>query len=334
MKKYYLPIILASLMLAGCGSKTNSSTTTSNSESQTSEQTSNSSTSKLDLSVACPSGAPAIALSKYIKDSNLEINADASNIVTYMKAGSKDIIVLPTNAGIQNIKKESVPYKIASTITFGNFYIAGTGNDDNEVMDEGDTVVIFQKNNVPDKLFQYVYSDLYSSLDISYVNMASDAARCLVTGVNEADNKEVDYVLIAEPALSKSLPQNEKAYRYADIQSLYKEKSNNAPIMQASIFVKNTADTNLVNTFLSEVNTSINQVISDSSILDSYTQGMDIVTLSSKLGGDLLTIKNCISNGNSIGIGYKNAFANKNAIDNFIKMWPAIGEASEEIYYK
>ena len=34
-----------------------------------------------------------------------------------------------------------------------------------------------------------------------------------------------------------------------------------------------------------------------------------------------------------MGVGFKNAKANKASIDQFLTLWPAIGETSEEIYY-
>lgn len=312
MKKQIFALSIASLMLMGCtGGK-----------------------SILTLSVAAPSGAPALGLYKHVSDSNLEINADPTNLVAYMTSGSKDVIILPTNAGVQAIKK-GANYLIASTITFGNFYIASTGNDIDQTLNEGDYVVLFQQNNVPDKLFHYVYSDIASSLDIHYVNAASDAASCIVTGKNASDdNHEADYVLIAEPALSTALSKNTKASEYANIQELYKAKSGNKEITQASIFVNKNVEHNKAKTFLDDINKDINELVSDGNILDEYLKDIDSLTLAAKFGGNLEKLKAMMNNKNRVGLGYKNALENKEAIDSFLSMWPAIGETSEEIYFK
>lgn len=289
---------------------------------------------KLSLSVVAPSGAPALGLYKFVNDTNLEINADPTNLVAYMSSGSKDVIVLPTNAGVQAIKK-GANYQIASTITFGNFYLASTGNDANERLGEGDYVVLFQQNNVPDKLFRFVYMDLVSALDIHYVNAASDAAACIVTGKNASDdNHPVDYVLIAEPALSTALSKNPKASEYANLQTLYKEKTDNKPITQASIFVKKDLERNKVKSLLNDVKDDINELVNNSEVLDEYLKDIDELTLASKFGGNLEKLKTMMKNQNRVGLGYLDAYENKESIDSFLSLWPAIGGTSEEIYFK
>ena len=83
------------------------------------------------LKILCPTGAPAVAFYNYAKDSNFETNSVPKNIVSEMNQNStKDIIVIDTVSGLKAINN-GAPFKIASTITFGNFYIASTGNDDN-----------------------------------------------------------------------------------------------------------------------------------------------------------------------------------------------------------
>ena len=146
---------------------------------------------ELDLKIACPSGAPAVALYKHLKEpeAKLEINASATNVVAYLAPNSsKDIVIAPTNAGITAINKKNAPFKLAATITFGNFYLAATGNDANGKLDPDDYVVAFQQNNVPDKIFRYVYSDV-AFTNLHYVDQASDAAACLISGINIADSK-------------------------------------------------------------------------------------------------------------------------------------------------
>ncbi len=288
----------------------------------------------LSLNVATPSGAPAIAFYKYLDSSYLEVNSNANNVVAYLTSGSdKDIVVAPTNAGVSAIVNKSAPYKIAATLTFGNFYIAATGNDDDGVMDADDYVVGFQETGVPGLLFDYVYGkDNFTNLH--WLSAVSDASKCLITGVDESnENASVDYVLIAQPALKTALNNNTNASIYSNIQDLYKEKSGNKTIMQASVFVSNDADTDAVDTFLAALESDVNELLEDPSVIATYTSSFEDTELTSKIGGTAATVQSLIEDNNSIGIGYKNAYENKADIDAFLGVF-GIGETSEEIYYQ
>ena len=94
------------------------------------------------LSIITPTGAPALAFYRYGKDANFETNSDpATGILPLMVAGKKDIVVLPTNAGMQAILNKKAEYKIAATVSFGNFYLVSMGNDDNNEMDASDNKI-------------------------------------------------------------------------------------------------------------------------------------------------------------------------------------------------
>lgn len=60
------------------------------------------------------------------KSENVEINADATNVLSYLSADStKDIVIAPTNALVAKVMKDKLTnFKIAANITFGNFYLA------------------------------------------------------------------------------------------------------------------------------------------------------------------------------------------------------------------
>ena len=293
---------------------------------------------KLNLTVAAPSGAPSVCLYKYISDeSKVEIRSpeEASAIMAYMLSGAKDVIILPTNAGVQQIKTKNVNYKLAANITFGNLFVASTGHDDNGVMDGDDYVVLIQENNVPDKLFQYCYGDLHLT-NTHYLAQASNVKNVVATGKNlEDEGADVDYVLVAEPAFSAGKSQNANATQYSSIQEVYKTKSGNKEITQASVFVSNNADKEEVNKFLAALEKNINDFVANPSVIDEYVTGFDQVAFASKFGvGNAQLLKTLTTNGNRMGVGYKNALSNKTNIDQFLTMWPAIGETSEEIYYQ
>ena len=290
---------------------------------------------KLSLSVVTPSGAPSVCFYKYVADeSKVEVRSpeEASGIAAYMQTGAKDVIVLPTNAGIQQIKN-GAQYKIAANITFGNLFIAATGNDDNGVMDGDDYVVLIQQNNVPDKLFQYCYGDL-GLTNTHYLAQASNVKNVVATGKNpEDENANVDYVLVAEPAFAAGKAQNANATQYASLQEVYKTKSGGKEITQASVFIKNSVSKEDGDAFLAQLEKDINEFVTNPSVIDSYVAGFDDVQFAAKFGvGKAQLLKTLTTNGNRMGAGFKNAKANKANIDQFLKLWPAIGETSEEIY--
>ena len=321
MKKALL-LLVPALLLTGCSNKK--------------EEEKPAEDYKLNLSIVTPSGAPSVCFYKYVADeSKVEVRSpeEASGIAAYMQTGAKDVIVLPTNAGIQQIKN-GAEYKIAANITFGNLFIAATGNDDNGVMDGDDYVVLIQQNNVPDKLFQYCYGDL-GLTNTHYLAQASNVKNVVATGKNpEDENANVDYVLVAEPAFAAGKAQNANATQYASLQEVYKTKSGGKEITQASVFIKNSVSKEDGDAFLAQLEKDINEFVADPAVIDSYVAGFDDVQFAAKFGvGKAQLLKTLTTNGNRMGVGFKNAKANKANIDQFLTLWPAIGETSEEIYY-
>ena len=320
---------LATLSLTACNKehkKDESKEETSISESESQEEV------KINLNIAAPSGAPAVALYSMFKESNVEINASANNVIGYLSADSnKDIVIAPTNALVA-ITKKNVPFKIASTITFGNFFIASTGHDDNETMDKDDYVVLFQQNGLPDKLFQYVYGNDFTNLH--YVEAASNANACLISGKNAADNNaDVDYVLVPQPALSAGLSKNANAKQYASVQEDYKTKSG-FEITQASIFIKDNTDEEQVKAFLNKVEKDIKDLLETPSLIKDATAGMEDEQVQAKFGTNATMLQKVLTD-NSLGLGFKKAFENKSAIDNFlVELGFSNEETSENVYYK
>ena len=178
------------------------------------------------VKVICPTGAPAVAFYTHFDDENFETNGTPSNIVSFMNETSPyDAVVIDTVSGIKAINN-GAPFKLLSTITFGNFFIASTGHDEDGVMDASDKIVLFGKNQTPDLLFHYIYGTDYDA-SIEYVTAVSDAAGCLASGKNVATGSDVDYVFVAQPVLfatlnNKNAPTYGKSGVYANIQDEYK----------------------------------------------------------------------------------------------------------------
>lgn len=327
MKKNLLfTVMLIGLTLSACGTSSQSS-----SESQQSSQPDINT-----LKIISPSGAPAIGLYSMFKNSNVEINADANNVLSYLSAdSSKDIVIAPTNALVSKVMGKIDNFKIAANITFGNFYLASVNQEGEAVMTNDSYVVLFQQNQLPDRLFKYVYGDEFTNLH--YVTAASDAAKCAITGKNETDNNaKVDFVLLPQPALTNVLANSKaNAKLYKNVQEDFKTKSGGLEITQASIFVNTKSDEATIKAFLDKISKDINDALTNPSLLKEAVEGLSQEELTNKFGvGSGQLLQKMIAD-NAIRIGYKRAFDNKRAIDNFLKALKFTTEdTSEEVYYK
>ena len=286
------------------------------------------------FSIVSPTGAPALAFYKYAGYKNFETNSVPTNIVAMMSKGEKDVAVLPTNAGVQAIVNADAPYKIAATITFGNFYIVSMNNDDNQVMDSNDTILLFQKNNVPDKIFHYVYGDALNSA-LHYVSAVSDAASAIIGGKFTDPDLGTDlvpnYVMIAEPALTNVLSKKGDSISvYANVQEEYKKKSNNAELFQASVFIKNSIDPNKVRYFLDDLKRDIEEAIADPSKMSA---GMSMIEDAATVYGVAPAMAEAVlRKNNGMGLGFKLARDNKEAINTFLGIF-GINNVDEKIYF-
>lgn len=280
-----------------------------------------------NLTIITPTGAPALAFYNVAKDEGFETNSDASAIIPMMKEGQKDIVVLPTNVGVNAITNLGVEYKIAATITFGNLYVAATGHDDDGIMDKDDYIVLFQEKSVPDLIFHAVYGDELNE-GIHYVGNVSFAAQCLMSGKDvTSNNEDVDYVLIAEPAFATVKSKKSSVKEYANLQTKYIEKYH-AEIFQASVFVKNGVN---AGSFLSSLQSDISNVLTTSNLFIEKTQGID--KPQDLFGVDPSVAATLTKNNNRMGLGFKYAKDNKGGIDKFLSIF-GISETTEEIYYK
>ena len=323
MKKY-LSLIAVAVMLTACN------TTNSSSDCECSNLPEY---DRSALSILTPTGAPALAFYNYAGNSKFETNAAPATISGQMAAGSKDIVVLPTNAGVKAIVDNKAPYQIAATITFGNFYIASLNNDDNQVMDENDTILLFQKNNVPDKIFHYVYGDQFNNA-IHYAADVSAVTQAVIAGKYSDPDTGTEYIpnyaMIAEPALTNVMSKKNTVSVYADIQAKYKEKSNNQALFQASVFIKKTVDHIKALSFLESLEKDINDAIADPTKLSA---GMSKEASAAEVFGVAPQMaENVLKKNNGMGLGFKNAKENKAAVETFLKLFNIEG-LNEEIYF-
>ena len=280
---------------------------------------------QVSLKVAAPSGAPAIALYKYLGDTEHVEVGDATNVTGYFtETAGREILFAPTNFGVSAIKKGS-PFKIAATVTFGNFYLVSTGNDTNGQLDPNDRVLAFQQNGVAGKLFSAVYGDL--NLDVKWSADVKAAKSELLT-----NTASYDYALLAEPVLNAVLKARDTITEYQSVQTAYKNKFNNNDITQASIFINDSVDHDEAVKFLNQIEKDMKELLKNPSVIVKETSSLEEEFVTGKIGGLPSDVKDLIQNDNRLGIGFKKAIDIKPAIDAFMTTFGA-GATSEEIYF-
>ena len=285
-----------------------------------------------NLKIVCPTGAPAFAFYKHADNKNFETNGVPSNIVAMLsEASNKDIVVIDTVSGIKAINN-GAPYKLAANITFGNFFIASTGNDENETMDIGDKIVLFGEHQTPDLLFHYLYGNTYDE-GIEFVGNVQDAAKCLISGKNAVTSSTIDYVFVAQPVLYNAMQKNQNAAKYVDVQQAYQQKSEGKSLIQASVFIKNSVDKKVADKFLADLGGDIQQAVTDPDKITAALEGKNVDEVTALYGVAPSIATTVLKDNNGLGLGYRGALENKTNIDSFISLF-SLENTSEEIYYK
>ena len=127
------------------------------------------------VKVYCPDGAPALAIAKFIKDTEtfgtdktFEYKVVAAGVIgDIVGDGTGDIVILPVNAASKQYKKNTAdPYKLVSVVTHGNIYLMCseeiTINDLNDKM-----VGVFNMGGVPDLTFRAVLKKIGYKVEIA-----------------------------------------------------------------------------------------------------------------------------------------------------------------------
>ena len=277
-----------------------------------------------------PVQAPAVAMAQFATFDKFETTNDPTSIAPAMAAGQYEVVVAPTNVGVNAMKSANAPYKLLATITFGNFYIASTGNDDNELMGPDDYIVSFQPAGIPNKVLHYCYGTGLDSA-IHYVSNNLVAQTCLETGKNSGDgNADVDYVLIAEPSLTIAKSNNSNVEIYQDLQNKYYTKSDGSIITQASVFVKNTLKSKDVKEeFLPILKSSIEGFVGTPSKLKKAMQKVE--GTESIFGVTPEVAEEATRNGNRMGLGIKESKTILEDTNKFLEMIGAPQVTNEDI---
>ncbi len=338
MKKL-LTILLVLLILAGCASQKPQEDPNKEPEQQEEGEVP---TSLLpgasDLKITVPAGAPALAFYNEIPNERFSTATAQAILPDLTGSGESDVIVIDTVNGVKALAK-GAKYRLAATITFGNFYLAATGHDEDGHMDPGDYVVVFSQGATPDLVFHYIYGEDYDE-NLHYVNAVADATPCLVKGVNVYDEEKsgveepyVDYVFIAQPALFAAKKQNENISVYADIQKEYKDKSGQ-DMIQASVFINDRIADADAKQYLLQLQSNIALLLEHPELFAEATEGMSDEEVKDLFGVPNANIAQAvIKQNNVIGLGYKDAYSIKDSIDAFVSIF-GVEPTSEDIYLK
>ena len=251
MKKQFILLSAAAMALVGCTRNQTKKLTLEDVIYQRGEHTAES-YDRLDIKVVSPTGAPAVSLYSFASDYNDKFVTSSNpsvGVIPMFQGSEYDVIVAPTNNGLNQIINLGAKFKIAATITFGNFFLVSMGTDEDETLNDGDKVIIFQENGIPGKTFKYLYGNL--NLTTVAVAAASDTKN-IIEQKGVFDEVQYDYVLSAEPVVSAT-----SSTPFIDIQAAFKEKTDGKLMTQASVFVRNDADKTKIDNFLWKLDESI-----------------------------------------------------------------------------
>lgn len=287
------------------------------------------------LTIVTPKGAPVLAFYDQIANENYtRVAADAINAL-WSGDSSPDIMVVDLTSGINAIKN-GAEYRLAAILTFGNLYVASTGNDYNQSLDPGDRLVLFgNENMLPSKVWHYLYGEEYDE-NIFYEADAQTAAAALASG-KCSDGSDADYVLLAQPAMFAALKNNENAELYFDIQGEYKRRTNQ-DMIQAALFIKNTVSDTLADEFLLSREKAINEALNNPELMEKGLAVYSGDEANAQYGFNPSVVLNVFKQKNalgmnSMGLGFKRAIDIKEDIDTFLGLFN-IEKTSEEIYFK
>lgn len=271
---------------------------------------------ELDLSVVAPTGAPAVAMYGFVDQLNNKLTTSSNpavGVIPMFQSREYDVIVAPTDSGLNQIMNLGAKYKIAATITFGNFFIVSFDRDADEVLNNGDKIIIFQENGIPGKTFNYLYGN--RGLSVTAVANAADTKQ-IIENNGVYDGVSYDYILTAEPIMSAT----EKA-PFLSIKDEFKERTNGLVLTQASIFVKNGLNSTKVDKFLFAVKDYIAAGFEDPSVIQSAIESVGSPQeQQGAFGVAGVMAKKVTLNNNGFGFGFANAYNIREDIRNFIKI--------------
>ncbi len=189
-------------------------------------------TNSSELSVLCPTGAPALAFvdqyQEIVQNGTFDLVDGSDQLIAELsKTDSKyDVIVAPINTGTSLMTKDQTDYKLAAVVTWGNLYLVGTNKD---ALNSTGEIALFGNGTVPQKI--YDTASIETTLTPNYYQSATLVQQQLLSG-------NVAVGMLAEPLASATIASAKNSgielEIITDMQVAY--GGNGYP--QAAIFVK------------------------------------------------------------------------------------------------
>ncbi|MCF0110621.1 MAG: hypothetical protein HUJ58_01880 [Erysipelotrichaceae bacterium] len=216
MKKFLSVLLLAAILLTGCGKKETTPEITDY------------------LTVLAPKGAPSMSLLGYYataKDQNVITTMDGADALTAALTAPNseyDIVIAPVNLGATLISKGATEYRLAGVVTWGNLYLVSS--DETVTIDTVTDMIAFGQNAVPNKVLNTVFEG--KEVNIEWFNATSDVAAALLSG-------QYTTGVVAEPVCTNVLAKSEGTFKLVgDFQQAWKDVTGLENYPQAAVFVK------------------------------------------------------------------------------------------------
>lgn len=200
-----------------------------------------------EVLVYMPDGAPSLSLANLVSseykigDESTKYRIVSSDKIGGLVATNKaDLAILPLNLA-SKICGEN--YQILSVMTFGNLYVVGkSGTTIRDVV--GHSLHVININNVPGLMTQILLNEQgipysLSSQTQSNIKLIGSTAPAIIGGFISG---QVEYALVAEPAVSKMLSVVDGLKVICDVQEVVGEYPQSVLVIKKNRFSKNAVE--------------------------------------------------------------------------------------------
>lgn len=205
---------------------------------------------KEKLTIMVPQGSPAMTILGLDMDQYaVDIVNGPDPLVYAFGSSSHDAIIAPTNLGAKLYQSKD-NYKLAAVLVWGNYHVVSTRFESESLFElDNQSIIVFGKNQTSDIIIKHLIASYEIDVDIIYVDSVQTAAAEFI-----ADPTKM--VMVAEPSLSKIktlIPDTQSI----DLQKIYAELHDDSSFPQASLFVKQSLDQNVITQIINHLDASI-----------------------------------------------------------------------------
>lgn len=219
MKKLSTLLLLSSLTLSACGKDAR-------------------------LSLLVPSGAPFLSVAGVLDDLNYEVTIGPDLLPVALSKGEKSLIIAPLNVGAKLYNSKISDYQLAAMLGWGNLHLLSRYQVTNIDDLEGKEILSFAEHSTPGIMLDLATKDL--DVSITYYKSVSDVGGSFLS-------KQVDYVLLSEPILSKIIASSDETCYTFSLQNV----PHLPTIAQFGLFSHPQIDKETLNEFLDDLEANI-----------------------------------------------------------------------------